>query len=85
MNNRGQGILLGIVIGLGIFMAGALLINFLELERDVTLGATSLDCDNSDISDGTKAACLLVEITIPYFIIILLSVVGGTIGGKFLK
>ncbi len=83
MNNRGQGLFMSIVVGVMIFMVGLLFINFLSGE--ITRASTALDCDNSDvISNGTKIACLIIDVTMLYFILIIFSFSGGIIAARFL-
>ena len=76
MNKRGQ-MGIAIIIAIMIFLSGMVVINILK--PDITLArnvATGLDCSNaSAISDGTKLTCLAVDLTIPYFIIIILRLV----------
>ena len=84
INNRGQSIMLGAIFGIMIFMVGVLLVNFVDLEVTNFLGTSGLDCDNVDISDGTKLTCLVGELTVPYFIILFVSAAGGVIAARFL-
>ncbi len=84
MNRKGQSIFMSIIFGIMIFIVGVLFINFIDLDLDSLLGTENLDCDNSDISDGTKMTCLIGEMTIPYFIILFVSSAGGLIAGRFL-
>lgn len=70
-----------------IFLSGIIVINILK--PDITLArntTTGLNCSNATaISDGTKLTCLVVDLTIPYFIIIILSAAGGVITNKLVK
>ena len=45
---------------------------------------TGLDCANTSISNYDKAACLITDVTTPYFIIGLLAIGGAVIGAKLL-
>ena len=45
---------------------------------------TGLDCNNASISSYDKAACLVSDATIPYFIVGLLAIGGAVIGAKLL-
>lgn len=86
MNNRGQ-IGISIIIAMMIFLSGIIVINILK--PDITLArntATGLNCSNATaISDGTKLTCLAVDLTIPYFIVIILSAAGGVVVSKIVK
>jgi hypothetical protein len=83
MNNRGA-MGFSIVIGIMIFLIGIPIINILKPEIDVARGSSGLDCSNVSISDGTRLTCLGVDLVIPYFILIVLSVAGGFIAERFL-
>lgn len=80
-NKKGGSILLGIVSGLMIFMVGMLLVNFLK--TDIDTARIDLDCTNSSITDGTKLTCLGTDIAIPYAFIVILSIAGGAIFGRY--
>lgn len=45
-------------------------------------GAAGLDCDNSSISDFDKSACVITDISSPYFFGILLGIAGAAIGAR---
>lgn len=83
MNRKGQ-MGISVIIGIMIFLSGIIVINILK--PDVTLvrnAVTGLNCANaSAISDGTKLTCLAVDLTIPYFILIIISAAGGIIISK---
>lgn len=89
MNNKGQSIFGGVIIGLVLFIVGMVFLNFIDTETwfDGTDSVINqLDCDqtNGDISDGAKATCLIAELVVPYFIIIVIAAVGGLIVGRFI-
>lgn len=69
--------MLAIIIGLMIFFIGLTLLNFIDLELTNTY--SDLDCTSSDITDGTKLTCLVVDIVLPYIILIIFSAAGGGI------
>lgn len=86
MNNKGQTIFLSVTVGVLIFIAGMLFLNFLVPEVQRIQGEDSFDCENaSGITDGTKLSCLLIDSVIPYYIILVLSFSGGIITDRFLK
>lgn len=78
MNKKG-GMMLGIVIGLLIFMIGT---QFVEPFKDlITSGRTDLQCNNlSALSSGTKALCLILDANLPYYILGMFSVVFAFLG-----
>ncbi len=78
MKNKKGMAFLGIATALMIFMVGTLFID--HFKTDITSSRTNLDCGNSaGISDGTKLLCLVVDMTIPYFVLILISIAGGMV------
>lgn len=68
---------LAIISAVAIIIAGFVLLNFLIPESDSV--RTILDCSNAGgISDGVKIFCLMVNISIPYYIWIIFALaVGG--------
>ncbi len=72
-----------IIVAIFLFMVGMMAINFLLPEIDTVRNSSNLNCD-SPASDGTKMSCLLVDLVVPYFIIIVISAVGGLITAKLL-
>lgn len=87
MNKKAQSILMGVVVGLFLFMAGMIFVDFIDLETESML--TSLNCGNSTnpnltVSDGVKATCLVGEIVTPYYIVIIFATAGGIIMARFL-
>lgn len=89
MNKRGQTLGIAVMIAITIFIVGMLAVNFLKPEIDRARGSTQLDCANTadfpeGISDSTKLTCLVVDVAIPYFIILIFSVAGGLIVARFL-
>jgi len=80
MNNKGQ-VGLAIISAVMIFMVGMVTVNLLKPEITNARETTALDCQNNSITDGTKLTCLVVDFTVPYFMIIIFSVVGGILVG----
>lgn len=74
MNKKGAS-MLGIVLGLFIFMMGVLFIPFIT--DDITTSRVDLDCTNTSITDGTKLTCLGIDIVIPYLIWLFVSLAMG--------
>lgn len=78
MNKKGSSLYLAVATGIILFMLGMLIIPFIK--DSVTDTRTNLQCStNSSISDGTKFTCLFVDTAVPYYIIIIISFVGGLI------
>lgn len=81
MNIKAQTLGMGIIVAIFIFIIGMVCVNFLKSE--VTTARTNLNCeDTANISDGTKLTCLAVDITVFYWIIIILSIAGGIITAR---
>jgi len=79
MNKKGS-IFFGVGIGLFIYIMGVLFIPFIV--DDVDTFRTSMDCTNTDITDGTKLSCLIGDLTIPYLIWFFISLLVGFIAGS---
>ncbi len=86
MNKKGQ-MGIAVIIAIMIFLSGIVVINILKPEVTLARNAmTGLNCVNaSAISDGTKLTCLVVDLIIPYFILIILSAAGGVIVNKIMR
>lgn len=74
MNKKG-GLYLAFATGIIIFMLGMLFIPFIK--DGVTDFRANIQCTNSSISDGTKLTCLYGDTVVPYFIITIISLLGG--------
>lgn len=84
MNNSGQTALLGIMIGVMIFMLAMIFIDPIKDVITDARGADQLDCSNTSISDGSKATCLVVDLILPYFIGVVIAVAGAWLGAKII-
>jgi len=85
MNKKGQTLGIAVMITITIFIVGMLSVNYLKPEITRARDASNLDCGNAAvISDATKLTCLVVDIVVPYFIILIFSVAGGLITARFL-
>ena len=72
-----------IMIALMLFMVGFVVANFLKSPMDDA--RADLKCsDAANISDGTKWMCLAVDMTMVYFIILIISIAGGVIVDKLM-
>jgi len=77
-NKKGQSLGLGIMTAIVFLIIGLMTINFVKDE--VTRARTDLSCSDVDnISDGTKLLCLVVDSTVPYWIVIIFSITIGFI------
>ena len=83
MNNKGQAAMVGLMIGVMVFMVAMLFIAPLADVIDEARAADQLDCSNASISDGQKATCLVVDLILPYFIAVVLAVGAGYISARF--
>ncbi len=83
MNNRGT---LGIAIvgAIMFFIIGMMSINFIKDAVTDVRTASNLDCSDLTISDGTKLTCLGIDLVVPYFIILVISVSFGGVIWKFI-
>lgn len=80
MNNNGS-MGLAILSMLGVIIIGFMFVNFLMPE--ITQFRTDMNCANADeIHDGTKLLCLVADLQIPYWIILVLSVAIGAITSR---
>ena len=82
MNKKGAGMFLVVIIAVMVFFAGMLIMNFIKPVVDDT--RTNLDCTNQSISDGAKLSCIGVDVSIPYFILVIVSVSVGIITARLL-
>ena len=82
MNKKAQSLGLGIMSFLLIILVGFLSVNFLMTE--VSTARANLNCANATaIEDGNKLLCLAADITIPYWIWIILAIAIGAITSRF--
>lgn len=85
MNNKGQTTLgIAIIVAIMIFIIGMISINFIKDEVTNARSSVNLNCSGDSISDGTKLTCLVVDLVVPYFIVIIFSVVGGLLTARLL-
>lgn len=70
---KGQIIFLAIMVFIIVFAAIIQLIIPFKEQIITARASDKLDCDNSSISVGTKGACILVDLSLPYFIGVVLA------------
>jgi len=81
MNKRGN-IGIGVITAIFIFLIGFATLNLLLPE--VSTFRVDMHCDSpDDITDSTKLLCLVVDLAIPYWIVVIISVAIGGIVAKF--
>ena len=78
MNSRGQ-MFLGIMLFIMIFIILVITIPVLKEVMEIGRDADHLDCDNSSISTGVKATCVVTDIGLFYYAASLLSAAGAAI------
>jgi len=70
-----------IIMALLLFMVGMIVTNFLKSPIDDA--RADLNCDTAAaITDGTKLMCLVTDITVVYWIILVVSIAGGAVLDK---
>lgn len=77
MNNKGQTVLIAVFFAFFLYLFGIVFINFII--PDVDTARSALSCSDTTISDGSRLLCLFVTTPVVYFIMALLSIVGGII------
>lgn len=86
MNNNGQVVVFTLMVAVCIFI---LALAFIFPVKEATTNAmaasdTGMNCTSSLITTYTKAACLVSDITLPYFIAAILALGGAIAGAKLL-
>lgn len=84
MNNRGQTFMVALMIGIFVFMMAMVFIDPIADVITEARSATQLDCSNSSITDGMKSTCLIVDLTLPYFIGIVIAIAAALIGARLI-
>lgn len=77
INKSGQVALVGFMIFIFIVIATLIMIDPLKSVLIEVRDSSHLDCGNSSISLGTKATCLVVDLTLPYFIGVVIVTASG--------
>lgn len=81
--NKKANVYSSIMLMIMLFIVGMIVVNFFMPRVDSA--RTDLVCSSAaTISDGTKMLCLIVDFAIPYFIILVFSIVGGVLFDKVL-
>jgi hypothetical protein len=72
-NKRGE-FGFAIVTFIVFFLIGMAVVNLIKPDVSYSRSAASLDCANPTISDGNKLTCLAVDLAVPLFIVLILSI-----------
>ena len=82
INKKSQTLSLAIITAIFLLIIGLATINFIKDE--VTDARNNLNCASADdITDGTKLLCLVIDVTVLYWIWIIFSVSIGGIIARF--
>jgi len=81
-NKRG-GVFLGVIFFFIIFISGMMFIE--PITDTIDESRVDLDCSSPDsISDGNKVLCLVVDATLPYFIVLIASLALSFVGWRLI-
>ena len=81
MNNKGQTMGMTIISIIFIVLIGLTTINFFF--TPVSDARVSLNCASSaTISDGTKLLCLVLDVTIPYWVYLIFAIIIAAIAAR---
>lgn len=83
-NKKGQAALVGLMIGIMVFMLAMIFIAPLADVITETRAVDQLDCSNGSITDGAKMTCLIVDLFLPYFIAIVIAIGGAYMSARFI-
>lgn len=82
MNKSGSVMFYGMMLALVLVILGLALA---PAVKDFTTEArSSMDCDNSSISNFVKAGCIATDIQLPYFIGTVILIGGAIIGARII-
>ncbi len=74
MNKKGQAMLIfGIMIFVFVFILAVVMTSPLKDFTDTARDSAHLDCDNSSIATGIQLTCVVIDLTLPLFIVTLLT------------
>ena len=80
MNRKGN-MLSSVLLALMLFMVGMIIVNFIMPEQ--TSARTSVGCSAPE-TDGEKLLCLVLDLPVIYFMVLVFSLAGGVILDKIL-
>jgi len=85
MNKSGQAAVIGVMVSIMIFITAVVLI---EPIKEVVIEARSADylnCTSSALTTGTQATCIMVDLFLPYFFVVVVAAGLGYITFRFLS
>ena len=68
MNNKGQLMMVGLMIAVFVFITAVVFMTPIKDMIEMNRNASNLDCANTSITTGTKLTCIIVDLYLPYFI-----------------
>lgn len=68
MNNRGQGLILGIMLFVMAFIVAVILTKPIMDFTDEARDADHLNCDADNVTNGVLMTCLVIDLVLPFFI-----------------
>jgi len=81
MNKKGQAVMVGMMLGIMLFIAMVQLIGPLKDTIITARDPTNLDCGNSSITTGTKSVCILIDFSLFYIVgVVMAAAIGGVVG-----
>ena len=89
LNNKGQVIFFGLMIGITVIVLALALAPVLgeftdgAMNETDVLGGQGLNCTSTTLSWADEGACLIVDFSLPYFILSLMAIGLIYLGGKF--
>ena len=89
LNKKGQVVFFGMMLGITIIVLALALAPTVKdctdgarNETDL-LGGTGLNCTSDDLSWADEGACILTDMSLPYFVVGLIAIGGMYFGAKF--
>lgn len=84
-NNKGQIMFVGIMICIMAIITTIMLIEPMKEFLNIAVDTDHLDCSNTSISTGEKAACVITDWILPYFVGVCFAVAISWVGFKKIK
>jgi hypothetical protein len=76
--------MLGIMIGIIVIIVLVAFIEPIKNQIRTARNSDNLDCTNTSISTGQQMSCIIVDVTLPYFLGVGVAVAAGYIGMRSL-